>query len=207
VQQPPPYAAGIYYNPKQLSLSIAPTVQTLTGQTWEVRVNVNPFLLTGLMTEDYFTRKLSESCGVPRFTYRLTMPGEVKSFQVSAEPELDLVKYSNVTQTGPNSIQWTIESKQAFEVWSHELELFVQEELTGLSEDEQSQKAASEEFQAKLAQLLTGPVYTLTATSTTPSPLFQILTRVVAPVVGLIGAILAIIISVIKIRQSRKEAM
>lgn len=206
VQQPTPSAVGLYYAPEQLSLSIAPPVTTLTGQTWEVRVNITPFLWTGLTTEHLFMRVLPESCSVPRFTYDLTMPGEIKSFQVSTEP--NWVKFSNVEPTGPNSIQWTLESKQAFdEVWINEFELFIQEleESTPSNLDEQAEKIASEELQAKLEQRLKGPAYTLTVTSTTPSPLFQTLTRVVAPVVGLIGAVLAVILSVIKIRQSRKK--
>jgi len=201
----PPQAVGLYYNPDQLSMQIAKPAQTLSGQTWEVVVRINPLLLTGWTQEEFFARQLSEACRVSRFTYKLKVPGEIRSFQVSNETMPDFMRFSKVTIMRKNSIEWTIESDQAAEVLSKELEQFYQEELGGLSEAEQEENWQNEEFQTKLMNLLEGSVCTLVVSSSTPGPLFQALTRIVAPIIALIGGVVGIIAGLLKIRQTLKQ--
>ncbi len=220
VSPPNPDVYGVY-DPNQLSIRIDPPLDTLGGKEWMVRININPLLLTNP----------SQACSVPQITYELVMPGEIKSYALTANAFEDYAfHYVQVTQPRPNAIRWTITPRS--------IAMMILERSAGLSESEFAKLTETEDGWKNLQQLLAeevgqlnetaegrtelakvsdgqgiseeeaiglaliGPIYTLTATSTTPAPLFQIATRVIAPIVAVLGGIVAAIATIIKIRQS-----
>jgi hypothetical protein len=209
------------YDPNQLSIRIDPPLDTLGGKEWVARININPLLVT----------TPSPTCSVPQITYELVMPGEIKSSAVAADAFDDYARYYvQVTQPKPNTIQWTIQPRtlaaillersaglsesefaallETEEGWT-ELQALLAEEVAQLSETEDGRADLASLLNGQgvsegeaIALVYIGPVYTLTATSTTPAPLFQIIIRVVAPIVAVLGGLAAGIATIIKIRQS-----
>ncbi|OQY32450.1 MAG: hypothetical protein B6I38_04610 [Anaerolineaceae bacterium 4572_5.1] len=195
---------GLYDTPDQLSIQIAKPVPTLTGLEWDVLVTINPLLLTGWASEDFGSRQLPEVCRISNFTYTLQVPGEIRSFQVNNETMPEFLQFSTIRKTRKNSIEWTIKTKQAAELLASDIELFI-EEINELSETEQEEKWPNEKFEEDFMNLWMGPPYTLTVKSTPPLPLFQVLTKIVAPIIALIGGVLGIIIGLFKVKQIFKQ--
>lgn len=217
---PDPDVYGVY-DPEQLSIRIEPPFETLPGKKWTASIKFNPLLLTSP----------SQSCSVPQIVYELIMPGEIASFGMEAHAFEDYsLSYIHATQIRPNALQWTIEPRSIAMIILERSAGLSESEFARLLETEDGgtklQQLLAEEIarlnettdgRTELAKLFDGqgvseeeaiwlsfigPVYTLTATSTTPAPLFQIAIRVIAPIVALLGGIGAAIATIIKIRQS-----
>lgn len=200
-----PETIGVYYNPEQLSIQIAKPSETLSGKEWNVLVTINPLLMTGWVSEEFRGQQLEEVCRLSRFTYKLQVPGVIRSSLVENEKKPELVNYSEVTKKGRNSIEWTIETRDVAKLLEQDLDQFLQAELDTLSDTEQEEKWEDDEFQETYLDYLDGSVYTLRVKAKPPSPLFQVLTNVVAPIVALIGAALGVTAGIVKLKKMFKQ--
>jgi hypothetical protein len=212
-----PTGIGEYYDPNHLSISISKPPEKLTGQEWNIEVIINPFLMTGLITEEQSGSSLSDPCSLPVFTYELEVSSSMKinQYEVKAEPPtLDI--YSRIDQPDEsNSITWSIDSKAAFEEWNRHLATEFQNLVQEAEEyekmtpppSEAELDAFSKSFQQRYEELFTatytGQFYTLQVKATTPAPWFHFLTTALAPLLGLIAAILGLIITIRNLRKGK----
>jgi len=214
VPLPAPVVIGQYYNPNHLSFSIQTTSDTLSGERWKVNVVINPFLMTGLMTEEGYGG-LPESCSLPNFTYKLEVSSKMKinRYQVDTQPST-LVEYSQVNEPTTSIIEWTIDSQGAFDAWEKiqaiELQDLIAEwqihyEMTPSPElSEANIKSTLEADETKYADITDNTnrqFYRLEVNATTPAPWFHFLTAVLAPLLGLVGLILGLFLTVRNLRK------
>jgi hypothetical protein len=222
IPPPPEIRPGdISSNSNHLSVLIHRPAEKLTGQEWNVEVIVNPFLMTGLITENASGEGLSESCSLPSFTYELELSGNMKinGSHVEAQPPiLASPPYSQVTQVATsNSIEWTIDSRRGFDVWkkavdeelevkSQEFEKEFQRSLETTPTPSASEiESASESYYKKIMEIYDSAynrqVYKLNVNVTTPAPWFHFLTGVFAPLLGLISLILGLLLTIKNFRK------
>jgi hypothetical protein len=183
---PDPDTYGVF-DPNELSIQIEPMLETVGSREWKATIKLTPLMLTVPGSTEP-----SPSCGIPRITYDLTMPGEIATFKTGADAEADVRRYVQVTRPAPNTIRWTIEIPQGPSTPA---------EATKIA-DEIAKAPSDQERLAKIKQVFIGSTYTLTATSATPGSWFQTLTQVVAPILGLVATAIGIIVGVIKIRET-----
>lgn len=170
----------------ELSIDIKPVAETLTGRAWEVEIRINPVLLAGLAESP----DPSQSCTTPHITYELTMPGEITSLREDLDRDVktadlfsDLARHVDATRMRSNTVQWKIP-------------------LDFLEEDAASEISLEEAVE--MIYGFSGPVLILTAKSTKLGHLFQVLLRVIAPTVLLVGSVVAAIAAIVRIGQTVK---
>jgi hypothetical protein len=206
---PYPVAIGEYYNPNHLSFAIETYSDPLTGQKWNVNVVINPFLMTGLMTEEGYGG-LPESCSLTNFTYRLEVSSTMRidHHQVDPQPST-LREFSDVNQPTASILEWTIDTKGAFEAWEkiQEIELKdlraeweIHAEMTPSPDlPAEGIQATVEADQAKYmeaADITNRQFYKLKVDATTPAPWLHFLTGVLAPLLGLVALILGLFLTI-----------
>jgi hypothetical protein len=187
----PAQASGLYYNENQLSIKFTAPTTELTGQKWSLQVTVNPFLMSGLIAEEMLGG-LGEKCSIPTFTYQLSVSNKMRINDFAVESQPNLAAFSNVRRISANSIEWTIESKQAFDVITADL-------LTALSTPEPDPTALQQQFEYPF----TGQIYKLTVNATTPNPWFTFLTGVVAPLLGLLAVSFGLFTTLRNLRKKK----
>ncbi len=183
--RPDPETFGVF-DPNELSLQIEPTVETVSGKTWNVTIKLTPLLLSIPASAE-----LTPDCGIPNITYDLVMPGEITGFKSSSDTNADASRYIQVTRPAPNAVRWLIQIPKG--------------DMTPAQATKTAQEMEAmndQERVAKLKEMIVGTTYTLTATSATPGSTFQTLTLVIAPLLALIATAIGIIVGVIKIRES-----
>ena len=208
---PSPVIIGQYYNQNHLSFSITPS-ETLAGKKWDVAVVVNPFLMTGLITEEG-SSGLAEPCSLSSFTYELQVSGNMKINRHDVESlSPALAEYSHV-EPSASTIEWTLDSRNALDAWNKAQET----ELQGLTVELQNylektptpdptQVAnAYEDFQTKYVEIMNstnnGRIYKLNLHVTTPAPWLHFLTNVLTPMLGLTSIVLGLFLSIRNLRK------
>jgi len=180
----PPIRVGDYIDDNQLSIKFSARTKELTGQKWTLRVIVNPFLMTGLITEESSTSGLAEGCSIPTFTYQLNVSNNMKINDFPVDTQSNLTSFSKVRRISDNSIEWTIESRQAFQVRKSELQALFNA----------TPAANATDIANYFENLYRGKIYTLTVNATNPSPWFTFLTGVLAPLLGLLAVSLGLLV-------------
>ncbi len=187
----PVQASGLYYNENQLSIKFTAPTAELTGQKWSLEVIVNPFLMSGLIAEEMMSG-LSEECSFPTFTYQLNVSSRMRINDFAVETQPSLAAFSNVKRISANSIEWTIESRQAFEVVSSDF-------LTALTTPQADPTAVWRQYEYPF----TGQIYKLTVNATTPNPWFTFLTEVAAPLLGLLAVFFGLFLTFRNLRKKK----
>ncbi len=185
-----------YYNENQLSIKFAALTTGLTGKTWSLQVIINPFVMSGIIQEQYMAGSgLAEQCSIPTFTYKLTLSDKMKIRDFAVESRPDLAPFSSVKRISDNSIEWTLNSKQAFTAAITNLVASV----TAMPDPDPTALASEVEY------LYNGQIYKLMVNATTPNIWFSYLVQVVAPLVALLGGVLGVVAAIRNLRK-KKEA-
>jgi hypothetical protein len=221
----------IRYQPNELAIESAPPLKQAGGTRWDLQIALNPVLLTsteapcrvpavtyelwlpGRVRKRDVTTDIFQETALDHVTVERFRPNALR--WTFAPQNAMILLLEEVTGQRAEAIRAQLQTEAGYKALTagrideiRPLILEAAAETQPLDENRLTTDLLATEEDMALALLLledVGPTYTLTAQATTPNTFVQLLTRVIAPVLGVLSTLLALVLGLKKLRAGKQR--